>query len=146
YGYIFDGCIIGNPFFYRSLRTKKIINVADEISDKKTRYIETGIQDQYFNTIYQMLDDKINQGLDNNSVDFALLLPDLIAFYLTGTARTEITNLSTTGLYNAYETKFINSLMNLLLRMRHFLQSLNQQKLMEPLDLSLIYRPYQLLQ
>lgn len=73
-------------------------------------YLETGIQNLPFNTIFQLFDDATN-GLEINQV---LLVPDAIAFYLTNVKQTEITNLSTTALYNPLTGEISNHLMGLI--------------------------------
>ncbi|MEO8282555.1 MAG: FGGY-family carbohydrate kinase, partial [Pseudarthrobacter sp.] len=71
-------------------------------------YGTTGLQFLQFNTIYQLATE---QELDSGQ---ALLIPDLIAFLLTGQRRTEATNASTTGLFDAvageWATEFLTAL------------------------------------
>ncbi|NLD27148.1 MAG: rhamnulokinase, partial [Acholeplasmataceae bacterium] len=67
-------------------------------------YQETGIQYLHFNTLYQL---KKDASLLKKT-DKILLMPDLIAYYLTGTMRMELTNLSTTNLYNLHTRSMID--------------------------------------
>lgn len=110
YGYINqEGELIENPRFYRSTECKEgFEKIKYEFQNKL--YFETGIQELYFNTIYQMYTDKQSSNYDHENVKFALLLPDLLAYFLTGEQRTEVTNLSTTGLYNPKTKMFINQI------------------------------------
>lgn len=73
-------------------------------------YLETGIQNLPFNTIFQLYNDATN-GLKINQV---LLVPDAIAFYLTNVKQTEITNLSTTALYNPITEEISTHLMEMI--------------------------------
>lgn len=59
-------------------------------------YSITGIQNRHFNTIYQLH----RQRKARKGVSTRLLIPDLIAYYLTGVRKREETNASTTGLYD----------------------------------------------
>ncbi|MFA6800545.1 MAG: FGGY-family carbohydrate kinase [Acholeplasmataceae bacterium] len=109
YGYVDQDGYIENPYFYRSLRTKPVIHEVYDICSKNHLYQLTGIQNQYFNTIYQMYADKLSDKPYKN-IKKALLLPDLIAYILTGEMRLELTNLSTTGLYNPIKRELIQDI------------------------------------
>lgn len=90
------GNLISNPRCYRDPCTSKIIDeVLSKVSYERI-YQETGIQKLDFNTIFQLYIDR--HVLKN--ADKILLIPDLIAYFLTGNKRLELTNLSTTALYN----------------------------------------------
>jgi rhamnulokinase len=58
-------------------------------------YARTGLQFLPFNTVYQLAAERSLDGVQ------ALLIPDLLAYRLTGERRTEATNASTTGLLDA---------------------------------------------
>ena len=59
-------------------------------------HARNGLQFLPFNTLYQLAADERDGAL--GAADRALLIPDLISYWLTGTAVTERTNGSTTGL------------------------------------------------
>ncbi len=59
-------------------------------------HARNGLQFLPFNTLYQLAADERDGAL--GAADRALLIPDLIGYWLTGTAVTERTNGSTTGL------------------------------------------------
>ncbi|MFC7374929.1 MULTISPECIES: rhamnulokinase family protein [unclassified Brachybacterium] len=93
-----DGSRIGNAISYRDSRTD---GVADEVAERVSRERQfeiTGIAQQPFNTIYQFAADERLRDLPEGS--HALMLPDYFAFLLTGQRRTEVTNASTTGLFD----------------------------------------------
>ena len=58
-------------------------------------YAVTGIQQLAFNTIYQLAATPMLRHART-----MLLIPDLLAYWLTGTAGAEITNASTTSLFD----------------------------------------------
>ncbi len=89
------GNLIGDPICYRDTHTyskqKEVLNIIpfEEL------YSHVGIQNMHFNTIYQLYKDE--RLKDGNTI---LMIPDLIAYYLTNEKRLELTNASTTSLYN----------------------------------------------
>lgn len=108
YGLIgFDGKLLRNPTSYRSLRTKGIEQKVYRNIDRNRLYRETGIQYLHFNTLYQLKVDAEDGDLLQRT-EKILLMPDLLAYYLTGKMRLELTNLSTTNLYNPHLRKLID--------------------------------------
>ncbi|MFA7435607.1 MAG: rhamnulokinase family protein [Bacilli bacterium] len=90
--------LVQNPLSYRNnlgVVSKEIVN---KKIDQEELYFKTGIQYMPFNTLYQLV--YLNDVL-KIKYDKVLLLPDLIAYYLTGNMATEKTNFSTTNLMNA---------------------------------------------
>jgi len=69
-------------------------------------YKETGIQNLPFNTIFQFYDDE----LCSRQFSHCLMIPDFINYCLTGKMYLEITNFSTTALYNP-KTKATSSVL-----------------------------------
>lgn len=90
-----DGRLLGNPVHYRDARTADVVSPvpADDL------YAATGIAYQPFNTVYQLLAAAGTAQLD--AARTLLLIPDLVTYWLTGTAGAERTNASTTGLLTA---------------------------------------------
>ena len=88
-----DGALLGNPVHYRDERTASAVGRAHAALPAERHYAATGIQFQPFNTAFQLVADRM-AGLATG----ALLIPDLIGYWLTGRAGTEITNASTTAL------------------------------------------------
>ncbi len=86
------GALIGNPVHYRDSRTDGVtVPVPAE-----TLYAVTGIQQLPINTIYQLAAAAGTPAL--SAARTLLLIPDLLAYWLTGSAGAEVTNASTTGL------------------------------------------------
>lgn len=103
-----DHQLLRNPICYRDSRTKGIESSVYKVISKNRLYEKTGIQYLHFNTIYQLaVDAKMKKSILNQT-KYILMIPDLIAFHLTGEARVELTNLSTTNLYNPIKRKIIS--------------------------------------
>ncbi|WP_458115949.1 rhamnulokinase [Arthrobacter sp. D2-10] len=102
------GELLAQPFSYRDDRVKGSVEKVHEKVDHARLYSTTGLQFLPFNTIYQLAAER---NLDEVQ---ALLIPDLLAYRLTGQRRTEVTNASTTGLFDAvageWATEFFDAL------------------------------------
>jgi sugar (pentulose or hexulose) kinase len=85
------GALLSNPVHYRDVRTAgvRIPVPAAEL------YAVTGIQHLPFNTVYQLAATPMLRHAAT-----MLLIPDLLAYWLTGQAGAEVTNASTTSLYD----------------------------------------------
>ena len=111
YGYIGkDGLLLRNPLCYRDERTLLGETLTKQHFSKEALYALTGIQHLRFNTIYQIAYDLIYEQALLKEADTWLMIPDLIAYYLTGIKRVELTNLSTTSFYNPNQKTIIDTL------------------------------------
>ncbi|MCC9196514.1 rhamnulokinase family protein [Arthrobacter sp. zg-Y820] len=90
-----DGAMATLPHSYRDGRTAAVVPLVHEKLAEAALYATTGLQHLPFNTLYQLACESELAGRQ------ALLIPDLLAFWLTGKRRTEETNASTTGLFDA---------------------------------------------
>jgi sugar (pentulose or hexulose) kinase len=99
------GALIGNPVHYRDRRTDGIsVPVpAGEL------YATTGIQYLPFNTIYQVAAAAGTPALA--AARTLLLIPDLLAYWLTGQVGAEVTNASTTALLDVGSRTWATGLM-----------------------------------
>ncbi|GGV24343.1 carbohydrate kinase [Actinomadura cremea] len=87
-----NGTLLGNPVHYRDGRTDGVMErIRAEVGDDLL-YRESGLQFLPFNTIYQLAVDDLSRA------HTLLLIPDLLAHWLTGETVAERTNASTTGL------------------------------------------------
>ncbi|MFB8386711.1 rhamnulokinase family protein [Microbacterium sp. NPDC055910] len=95
YALLRDGRLLGEPFHYRDGRTGRGVATVHERMPHADLFARNGLQFLPFNTLYQF-------AAESRDVlefaDTALLVPDLIGYWLTGVARAELTNASTTGL------------------------------------------------
>ena len=93
------GRLLGNPFHYRDARTERGVEIVHARMPHADLYARNGLQYLPFNTLYQLAAEPPEfLGF----ADTALLIPDLFGFWLTGQARAELTNASTTGLLRAF--------------------------------------------
>lgn len=93
YGLLREGELLAEPFHYRDDRTAQGVEQVHERMPFAELYRRNGLQFLPFNTLYQYRADR--RLVDS---DTALLIPDLLAFLLTGARVAERTNASTTGL------------------------------------------------
>ena len=89
------GSLQGNPRHYRDPRTDAVIDDVHATLDPARLYGVTGLQFLPFNTLYQLAAEPVLDGRR------ALLVPDLLGYWLTGRQVAEETNASTTGLLDA---------------------------------------------
>lgn len=87
---------------YRDSRTEAAQAEVAKLLPQSVLYDKTGIQQQNFNTIYQLYCDKQSGKLARAA--YFLMMPDYLSFRLTGVIKNEYTNATTTNLVNA-ETK-----------------------------------------
>ena len=99
------GALIGNPVHHRDRRTDGVtVRVpADEM------YAVTGIQYLPFNTIFQVAAAAGTPALA--AARTVLLIPDLLAYWLTGAVGAEVTNASTTALLDVSSRTWATGLM-----------------------------------
>jgi sugar (pentulose or hexulose) kinase len=102
-----SGALLGNPVHYRDARTD---GVAPAVPFPEL-YAVTGIQHLPFNTIYQLAAAAGTPALA--AAKTLLLIPDLLAYWLTGSAGAEITNASTTALLDVASRSWATGIMKL---------------------------------
>lgn len=105
-----NGKILHNPIAYRDIRNQEAAETLLATVPYEIIYKKTGIQYLPFNTIFQLYAEEQQQR------EYAtfLMIPDYIGYCLTGKKGIEITNLSTTALYNPMTKKIEKDLLNLL--------------------------------
>lgn len=95
-----NGALVANTRNYRDERNLLGVALVDQTISPEDQYRHNGLQFLQFNTLYQLA---AHQTQDPDELQHAatmLLMPDLLTHWLTGVARTERTNASTTGLLN----------------------------------------------
>ena len=97
-----DGKEILPAVSYRDSRTSGVPEEVFSLIGSDELYARTGIQQQEFNTIYQLFCDKKSGKLDR--AERLLMMPEYLSYRLTGVKKNEYTNATTTNLLNA-ETK-----------------------------------------
>ncbi|MGH8773920.1 MAG: rhamnulokinase [Jiangellaceae bacterium] len=93
-----DGALLGDPYHYRDSRTDGVAARVHSVVSADHLYGVTGVQNLPFTTIFQLV-----AAADTGQLTAArtlLMIPDLIAYRLTGVIGAEVTNASTTQLFD----------------------------------------------
>ncbi|MFJ7289888.1 rhamnulokinase family protein [Curtobacterium sp. NPDC098951] len=96
YGLLRGGRLLGLPSHYRDARHEQGVAPVHERLDATALYARNGLQHLPFNTLFQFAADPSLRLAQR-----ALLVPDLLGYWLTGVEAAERTNASTTGVLNA---------------------------------------------
>jgi rhamnulokinase len=91
-----SGGLLGNPVHYRDSRTDGVPERVARLVGDERLYEVTGLQKLPFNTVYQLV--SAAGTAQYSAADRMLLIPDLLAYWLTGEIGAEYTNASTTEL------------------------------------------------
>jgi rhamnulokinase len=92
--------LLGNPVHYRDARTDGMMDIAFARMPCEEIYARTGLQFMPFNTLYQLLALVQSESPLLKVAQTFLMMPDLLAWLLTGQRVVERTNASTTQLYD----------------------------------------------
>lgn len=99
------GTLSAQVHAYRSARTRGVPEQVFAAIPAREIYSINGLQVQDFNTMFQLVAQARDNGIPRTSngayARTMLLLPDLLACFLTGQRVAEVTNASTTGLVDA---------------------------------------------
>lgn len=94
-----DGELLGNPVHYRDVRHAHAVPDVHAVIPPDELYRITGLQHLPFNTVFQLAARRGSAQFE--AARRLLLVPDLLAHWLTGAVGAEVTNASTTGLLDA---------------------------------------------
>jgi rhamnulokinase len=106
-----DGGLIADPASYRDLRSgpafAAVTGAGGGVNgvDARRLYQATGIAPQPINTVFQLMAER-----DLGRARHALLVPDLMTYWLSGRLGTELTNASTTGLLDTRVMKWADQI------------------------------------
>ena len=103
--------VIGDVYGYRDSRTKGMDEEVYKHITPERLYRFSGIQKQSFNTIYQLMADKIQRPKELEKAKTFLMLPDYFQFLLTGKKKSEYTNATSTQLVKVNTRKWNRKLM-----------------------------------
>jgi sugar (pentulose or hexulose) kinase len=95
------GHLLDLPFAYRDARHQDAMPEVYKAISKESLYAVTGMQEMTFNTIFQLVAEKMKGPERLKHAARMLMMPELIAFMLTGEAVSEYSDSSTTGLLDA---------------------------------------------
>ncbi|WEG08233.1 rhamnulokinase [Microbacterium horticulturae] len=109
YALLRDGRMLGTPFHYRDERCERGVAAVHARMPHAELFARNGLQFLPFTTLYQLA---AEDPALLEIADTALLIPDLIGFWLTGRAVAERTNASTTGLLHggAWDDDLVDAL------------------------------------
>lgn len=94
------GRLLGLPFHYRDGRTSPdVVERTFARASREEQYAATGIQTMPINTVFQLVAEDSSTAL--REAERIALVPDLLAYWLSGELANEATNASTTGLLDA---------------------------------------------
>ncbi|GLF90757.1 rhamnulokinase [Bacillus safensis] len=97
---------------YRDSRTDGMMDEVFKTFMKERLYLETGIQFQKFNTIYQLYSIKQNHPEILEKATSFLMVPDYFHYLLTGKKANEYTNATSTQLVNAFTKKWDHEILD----------------------------------
>lgn len=103
------GALLGNPVHHRDARTDGVMDRVLSRVPAEEVYDRTGLQFLPINTLYQLV-----AAADDPQLAIArqlLLMPDLLAYWLTGERGAEVTNASTTQLLDVRARAWATDLM-----------------------------------
>ena len=104
-----SGVLLGNPAHYRDARTQGVMEKVLADIPAQELYGITGLQFLPFNTLYQLVAAAGTPQLA--AARRLLLVPDLLAYWLTGAEAAEVTNASTTQLLDVRHRAWSEDLM-----------------------------------
>ncbi|SDP34231.1 rhamnulokinase [Actinopolyspora xinjiangensis] len=103
-----DGTLLAEPRHHRDPRNAAMIERVRERIDDGELYRTTGLQRLPINTLYQLVASLEEGELD--SAETLLLIPDLLNYWLTGEIGAEVTNASTTQLFDVRRGEWAHDL------------------------------------
>jgi rhamnulokinase len=102
-----SGELLADPVCYRDSRTDGVVDQVLGVVPAAELYSLTGIQILPINTLFQLVADPLAQQASH-----LLLMPDLVAYWLTGEIGAEHTNASTTGLLDVHTGQWATVLLD----------------------------------
>ena len=94
-----NGHLLGNPRAYRMAVDADMDRVWEKV-DFATQFSRTGIAKLNFNTVYQLARRKAEKDAALGCARTLLMMPDLLGWFLSGEAKSEYTNVTTSMLYD----------------------------------------------
>lgn len=95
------GALIGNPVHYRDSRTEGQVSAVASRLGEGTLFRRTGVQDAWFNTVYQLTGALARDPACFDRAEVLLFTPDLLNYFFTGLGAAERTIASTSQLLTA---------------------------------------------
>jgi rhamnulokinase len=109
-----DGMLVDNPRHYRDARTNGVMEKLFAVVPREEVFRQTGIQFMQLNTLYQLYAMKLAGSPALGTARKLLFMPDLFNYWLTGTAKSELTIASTSQFYNPREKRWATEMLEAL--------------------------------
>ena len=106
-----QGRLIANPTAYRDPRHPPVAERVNERLGWPRLYERTGIQKLPFNTLYQLAADAQDASEPLEHAECALMIPQLLGYWLTGERKSEHTLASTGGCYDTQTRSWCEGLL-----------------------------------
>ena len=106
--------VLGDAVAYRDSRNEGMDNVVSKYISAEALYARTGIQKQPFNTIYQLMAQKLEAPEQVAAAKRLLMIPEYLNFLLTGVKKSEYTIASTSNLLDATKKDWDKELIEML--------------------------------
>ena len=104
--------LLGNPYHYRDSRCNGMLERAMEIVPREEIFQHTGLQFMQINTLYQLLSMKFSESPILDAAETMLMVPDLFHWLLTGVKCNEMTEASTSQMFNPLTGNWATELMD----------------------------------
>jgi len=105
-----DGSLVANPMHYRDSRNDGMLDKTFAVVPREEIFAHTGIQFIQLNTLCQLYAMKLAGAPGLEAAARLLFMPDLFNYWLTGVARNELTEASTSQFYNPIEKRWATEL------------------------------------
>ena len=109
-----DDHVLGDAVAYRDSRNDGMDVEVSKFISPEDLYARTGIQKQPFNTIYQLMAQKLEHPEQVGNAERLLMVPEYLNFLLTGVKKSEYTIASTGSLLDAHKKDWDRELIGML--------------------------------
>ena len=106
--------VLGDAVAYRDSRNEGMDLEVSKFITPEALYARTGIQKQPFNTIYQLMAQKLEHPEQIANADRLLMVPEYLNYLLTGVKKSEYTIASTGSLLDAHKKDWDRELIEML--------------------------------
>ncbi|MDO4739272.1 MAG: rhamnulokinase family protein [Eubacteriales bacterium] len=121
-----NGRLMALPVHYRDTRTDGMIDKAFSVVSQEEIFARTGLAFQSFNTLYQLLAMRHEGDSTLDNAHRMLMMPDLLAYFMTGEIATEYTIASTSQMTSPITRDWDRELLHKLGLPSHFLTPIEQ--------------------
>jgi rhamnulokinase len=121
-----DGHLVDNPRHYRDERNNGMLEKVFEVVPRAEVFDHTGLQFMQLNTLYQLYAMKLANSPALQTAKKLLMIPDLFSYWLSGVAKCELTDASTTQFYDPRKKRWSTELFDKLGLPKHILGEIVQ--------------------